>query len=42
MYTFVRWNFIFIAPPLCVNREQVDEGLAIVSEAIRIADGYTI
>jgi taurine--2-oxoglutarate transaminase len=38
MYTFVRWNYIFIAPPLCVTKEQVDEGLAIISEAIRIAD----
>jgi taurine--2-oxoglutarate transaminase len=40
MYTFVRWNYIFIAPPLCVTREQIDEGLAIISEAISIADGY--
>ena len=38
MYTFVRWNFIFIAPPLCVTKEQIDEGLAIISEAIKIAD----
>ncbi len=38
MYTFVRWNYIFIAPPLCVTKEQVDEGLAIISEAIKIAD----
>ncbi|OIQ64904.1 hypothetical protein GALL_535440 [mine drainage metagenome] len=38
MYTFVRWNFIFIAPPLCVTKEQINEGLAIISEAIRIAD----
>ena len=38
MYTFVRWGFIFIAPPLCVTKEQVDEGLAIISEAIKIAD----
>ena len=43
MYTFVRWGYIFIAPPLCVTREQIDEGLAIISEAIAIADkeGYT-
>ncbi len=42
MYTFVRWNYIFIAPPLCVTKEQIDEGLAIISEAISIADseGY--
>jgi taurine--2-oxoglutarate transaminase len=38
MYTFVRWNFIFVAPPLIVTREQVDEGLVIISEAIKIAD----
>jgi taurine--2-oxoglutarate transaminase len=42
MYTFVRWNFIFIAPPLCVTKEQIDEGLAIISEAISIADEYVI
>jgi taurine--2-oxoglutarate transaminase len=42
MYTFVRWNFIFVAPPLCVTKEQIDEGLAIISEAIAIADeAYT-
>jgi len=40
MYTFVRWNYIFVAPPLCVTKEQIDEGLAIISEAISIADGY--
>jgi taurine--2-oxoglutarate transaminase len=38
MYTFVRWNYIFIAPPLCITQEQVDEGLAIISQAISIAD----
>ncbi|HET9434536.1 MAG TPA: aminotransferase class III-fold pyridoxal phosphate-dependent enzyme [Chitinophagaceae bacterium] len=40
MYTFVRWNYIFVAPPLCINKEQIDEGLAIISDAISIADGY--
>ena len=41
MYTFVRWSYIFIAPPLCVTKEQIDEGLRIISEAILIADGNT-
>lgn len=40
MYTFVRWSYVFIAPPLCVTKEQIDEGLAILSEAIGIADQY--
>lgn len=38
MYTFVRWSYIFIAPPLCITQEQMDEGLAIISEALKIAD----
>jgi taurine--2-oxoglutarate transaminase len=40
MYTIVRWNFVFIAPPLCITKAEVDEGLAIISEAIKIADEY--
>lgn len=40
MYTFVRWNFIFVAPPLCVTKEQIDEGLNIISDAISFADAY--
>jgi taurine--2-oxoglutarate transaminase len=40
MYTFVRWNMIFIAPPLCITREQIDDGLQIISEAIAIADKH--
>jgi len=42
MYTFVRWGYIFIAPPLCITKEQVDEGLEIISEAIAIADSYVV
>ena len=38
MYTFVRWSYIFIAPPLCITEEQIDEGLEIISKAINIAD----
>ena len=38
MYTFVRWSYIFIAPPLCITKDQMDEGLAIISEALKIAD----
>ena len=40
MFTFVRWNFIFIAPPLNVTKEEVDEGLKIISQVISIADEY--
>ncbi len=40
MYTFVRWNYIFIAPPLSITREQIDEGLAMISDALTIADAH--
>lgn len=42
MYTFVRWSYIFIAPPLSITKEQIDEGLEIISQAISIADEATI
>jgi taurine--2-oxoglutarate transaminase len=42
MYTFVRWNYIFIAPPLCITKDEIDEGLSIISQAISIADEYVV
>lgn len=42
MYTFVRWGYVFIAPPLIVTKEQIDEGLSIISEALKIADEYVL
>ncbi len=38
MFTFVKWNFLFIAPPLTITRAQVDEGMDIISQAIALAD----
>ena len=40
MYTFVRWNWIFTAPPLIITKAQMDEGLDIISKAISIADEH--
>ena len=42
LYTFVRWNYIFIAPPLIITEAQVDEGLSRISEALKIADEQCI
>jgi taurine--2-oxoglutarate transaminase len=38
LYTFTKWNWIYIVPPLCINREQIEEGLAIIHGALEIAD----
>lgn len=38
LYTFVRWGYIFIAPPMTITEAQIDEGLEIISQALSIAD----
>ena len=40
MFTFVKWNFIFIAPPLCITEAEIDEGMEIIDQALNIADEY--
>jgi taurine--2-oxoglutarate transaminase len=41
LYTFVRWNWIFGAPPLCITEAELKEGLAIIDEALEITDAAT-
>jgi taurine--2-oxoglutarate transaminase len=36
--TFVFRNMVHVAPPLCINKEQLDEGLDIVDQALGLAD----
>jgi taurine--2-oxoglutarate transaminase len=38
LYTFVRWNWIFVVPPLCITESQLKDGLAIVDKALEITD----
>ena len=38
MFTFVKWNYIFVAPPLISSEAEIDEGMDILSTAIAIAD----
>ncbi len=36
--TFVKWNWIFVVPPLCVTEEQLREGLSIIDEVLAMTD----
>lgn len=36
--TFVKWNWIFVVPPLCVTEDELREGLAIIDEVLDITD----
>lgn len=38
VYTFNKWNWIFVIPPLCITAEQIGEGLAVIDRALEIAD----
>lgn len=38
--TFVRWNWIFAVPPLCITEAQIQEGMQIIDEALEITDDY--
>ena len=41
LYLFVHWNVVMLAPPLNITREELDEGLATLDEALAIADDYS-
>jgi len=38
--TFVRWSWIFCAPPLVVNDDELQLGLDIIDSALSLADEY--
>jgi taurine--2-oxoglutarate transaminase len=38
MHTFVRWNWIFTVPPLCITDEELQEGLDIIDDALILGD----
>ena len=35
---FAKWDFIFMAPPLCINKDQLDESVAIIDKALEYTD----
>ncbi|HSW36101.1 MAG TPA: aminotransferase class III-fold pyridoxal phosphate-dependent enzyme [Candidatus Limnocylindrales bacterium] len=38
VYVFPRWNYLFIAPPLAINKEELKFGLDAVDECLELAD----
>ena len=40
LYLMTHWNVIMICPPLTITREEIEEGLAALDEALAIADAY--
>jgi len=38
LFTFVRWNYFFTNPPLCISEAELREGFAIIDRALEITD----
>jgi taurine--2-oxoglutarate transaminase len=40
LYLMTHWNVVMVVPPLTITHDEVDEGMAILDEALSIADEY--
>jgi taurine--2-oxoglutarate transaminase len=38
LYVFSKWDFIFIAPPLIITKEQIDEAVGILDKGLEYTD----
>ena len=38
LYLFAKWDFIFISPPLIITKEQIDDMVGIIDEALEYTD----
>jgi taurine--2-oxoglutarate transaminase len=41
LYLMTHWNVVMVCPPLTITREELDEGVSILDEALAVADEYT-
>jgi taurine---2-oxoglutarate transaminase len=40
LYLMTHWNVVMVCPPLTITREELDEGLEILDEALALADEH--
>jgi taurine---2-oxoglutarate transaminase len=41
LYLMTHWNVVMVCPPLTITREELEEGISILDEALTVADEYT-
>ena len=41
LYLMTHWNVVMVCPPLTITRDEIDEGIAILDEALVAADEHT-
>jgi taurine---2-oxoglutarate transaminase len=42
LYLMTHWNVVMVCPPLTITRDEIDEGIAILDEALAVADEHTV
>jgi taurine---2-oxoglutarate transaminase len=42
LYLMTHWNVVMVCPPLTITRDELDEGIAILDEALAVADEHTV
>jgi taurine--2-oxoglutarate transaminase len=42
LYLMTHWNVIMVCPPLTITRDELDEGIAVLDEALAIADDHAV
>jgi taurine---2-oxoglutarate transaminase len=40
LYLMTHWNVVMICPPLNITTDELDEGVAILDEALSVADEF--
>jgi taurine--2-oxoglutarate transaminase len=40
LYLMTHWNVVMLCPPLTITCDELDEGLAILDEALSVADEF--
>jgi taurine--2-oxoglutarate transaminase len=42
LYLMTHWNVVMVCPPLTITRDEIEEGIAILDEALSLADEYSV
>jgi taurine--2-oxoglutarate transaminase len=40
LYLMTHWNVVMVCPPLTITRDELEEGLGVLDEALAIADAH--
>jgi taurine--2-oxoglutarate transaminase len=42
LYLMTHWNVIMVCPPLTITREEIEEGISVLDEALAVADEHAV